>query len=257
MGPPLHPDCRCAVGLTDKTSKIEKEMPVTTPTIPISNKPAPEPSISDMLKTPTEGGVHEITDEAIDALEQRLEPHVNYVAQQAENPAIGRAFDNYIDDEIYLKMNGALRKNPNFLAETVKDELGEDIQNLHKLIKNSPAVPADTVAYRGIDDAAKLGNFKKGDVMEMPGFQSASINPRRGASFALGDPDAAPDAVTGLGKAILMEIKNPKGVYLQAEEQEFLAAHRSQYKILGSRKISVEFDFEPFEIMVLRLEQIK
>ena len=160
--------------------------------------------------------------------------------------------------EMFMDFNETLRKNPDVLDEydelidafrdafragrinhTTMEKFGkfrphelENLQNIQKVTTNAPEPPPPELVWRGVK-GDMMESFNDGDVFELNGFQSSTIDPETALHFA-----------QRRGTGVVMEIAPRRGTYVKsvsayAEEEEFLLPHKSQFRVIGKKKIEV------------------
>jgi hypothetical protein len=161
------------------------------------------------------------------------------------------------------KINNLIRANPNELntsSITVHGKTGYfglpvegseitfKLKRLQQLLNDAPDPPPPQLVWRGIQDASvqtkkslNMGKYKEGDVFELTGFQSSSLDPSTARSFS-------GKGIGGEGGTIL-EIAPKKGAYLEPitaykGEREFLIPANSKFRVIGRKKVKGQFSFE-------------
>ena len=126
----------------------------------------------------------------------------------------------------YREINKKLWANP--------DQLTDRAKSIQRAADNAPTPPPPELVWRGVNGTVMDGK-EAGDVFELNGFQSTTINPFTGGYFRK----------QASGDGILLEIMPSKGLYLgklsqYAEEAEFLLPHKAKYRIVGRKKVKLE-----------------
>jgi len=130
--------------------------------------------------------------------------------------------------EGYEQINKKLRANPDHLADRAK--------SIQKAANDAPTPPPPELVWRGVNGTIMDGK-KDGDVFELNGFQSTTLNPYTGGFYR--------KQASRSGDGVLLEIIPSKGVYLgrisqHAGEEEFLLPHKAKYRIVGRKKVKLE-----------------
>ena len=153
-------------------------------------------------------------------------------------------------------INNLLRERPRILqherpnlkdmdASFFDDETLNTARRVSAAIREAPKPPPPELVWRGIKSDF-LSDFKDGDVFDLNGFQSSSIQPKVGARFG----------------STVMEIKPTHGMYIKtaseySKEFEFLLPHSARYRLLGRKTIKfVDPEGRVIEREVLQLEMI-
>lgn len=115
-------------------------------------------------------------------------------------------------------------------------EMASVVANITSAIDKAPAPPPPVLIWRGVSASAAasqkfLSSISNGDVLQLSGFQSTSINPRSVGKWA------------GKG-GVVFEIKPSKGAYLESVswhkgEFEFLLPCNDKYAVRGVKDIKV------------------
>lgn len=181
------------------------------------------------------------------------------------------ALADRLDDETIVYVPTKLEKSFKIYSTDAYREINQDIKSgdiansphkktieaMQVAFAGTPALkPPPVIAYRGLSlDQADFGKFqdsiRKAIESEMPiemqGFISTSTNIQVARSFS-----AAPDK-----KSVVLEIAVKKGIYLGSiaplNEREMLLNHKSKFRVIGEKTITVSGDITQ---RVIQLEQI-
>lgn len=152
----------------------------------------------------------------------------------------------------YQSINGMLRGRT-----TPHPSIEKSIEGISNALAKAPKPPPPELVWRGVKGehtrewASKLAT---GDIVEMKGFQSTTINPKFASDW--GD--------SGYG-GTLFEIKPSSGGYVlrlseHESEYEFLLPHGSKYKVVGRTTVKINTyvggDPHAIERTVIQLEQL-
>ena len=127
----------------------------------------------------------------------------------------------------YNMINSKLRKNPN--------QLTDEAVHIQKAIDNAPKPPPPELVWRGVNEKALQGKID-GEVLQLDGFQSSSIDPSTAKKFFHRKGS----------ENIVLEIRPTKGLYTQPVaqsrgfsmgESEFLLPHKTKVRIVGRKEV--------------------
>ena len=140
------------------------------------------------------------------------------------------------------RINTALRS-----GRKVPASIQRDVDRIHKVIADAPKPPPPGIVYRGVSH--RIGNPKAGDVMQLDGLISTSVDPAIASTFARGTTQT------------IFEIKPKRGVYIKPvsagafkKEKEFLMRHGSRYRVVGIDEARVPKSTRKYRI--IQLEEI-
>ncbi len=159
-----------------------------------------------------------------------------------------RALESYSGSG-YTSMNGYLRQKPGY--ERVDETVQQKLFRMHSAMDKAKAAhtpPPPELVWRGSSStgarefASKLAS---GDVIQLNGFQSTSIDPNFAKSWG--------------GGGVIFEIKPTAGAYIQPisthpSEYEFLLPHAKQYRVVGTAR--VDFGYKGGQQTVVQLEML-
>ena len=136
---------------------------------------------------------------------------------------------SYASNE-HVEINDALRNE----EESASAIALEKAKNIEKALETAPDPPPPAVVWRGLksgNTAQKFLQLNPGDVIELGGFQSSTIDPKLALDWA--------------EDGIVMEIKPKEGAYIRPmsehrHEYEFLLPHGKQYRYLGSSVVELD-----------------
>ena len=165
------------------------------------------------------------TSKVAEQVEDHYEKYLQGLGNKKEN-ALNEYTSLHDTASGYKVLNTALRKNPNRLnryARVIQD-----------IVEDAPQPPPPQLVYRGLRGKFNI-NRKKGDIFELDGFQSTSIDPEVAERIALRSTE---------WETAIMEIIPNRGAYIKSvsqypEEMEFLLPHKAKYKIVGRKKVKI------------------
>lgn len=143
----------------------------------------------------------------------------------------------------YGSINSALRGN-----QAMSATIADHVKSIDSAIDKASKPPPPELVWRGIGSSGSsefVKGLSAGDVIQMKGFQSTSIN-----------PDTAQD--WGGGKT-LFEIKPSKGAYVATvsghpAEKEYLLPHNARYRVRGVTTIPMGANKYKRQVVQLEME---
>lgn len=138
----------------------------------------------------------------------------------------------------FFSINQRLRDFPNRQL-TDKDLL------IQRAIDDAPKPPPPELVWRGVGDTASseeanraFSVFKDGDVIDLAGFQSTTMNPLMAKNWG-----GYTEGTTKVGGTVF-EIKPKRGMFIgdisaHPDELEFLIPHNAKYKVIGRKKVKI------------------
>jgi hypothetical protein len=218
--PPAHPNCRCWIEpVVEGNTDQPEDVPVAEDggDVPaIEDVPAVEDAAAqagaDALAVDTHPDLLPIDTEPAPLDTEALAAQINFQFDQGlTNTALSNSeymSVQHYKGAAYEQINQLLRDPAaadkyfrSSRASYTKDAISRDISNLTKLIDQAPALPAETITYRGISGgsfADQIASLSAGDTFTDAGFTSTSLLP----DFVAGFTDA---------RGVTLQIVNPAG----------------------------------------------
>lgn len=149
----------------------------------------------------------------------------------------------------YMDINATLRDKSMHAPGQVEDRETDlltrgTINGINSALAKAPAPPPPELVWRGISFAAKLPAMHVGDVVELDGFQSTSIDP-----------------TTVAPSQKIFEIRPTHGGYIKSLseaplEEEFLLPHAAQYRVVGLKSVPIYLSGAARKKDVIQLEML-
>lgn len=259
--PPLHPNCRCSLGIADLPAETRAAEGWDEGDHPRDDKgqfsggggggggsssddgggegegdimpaspPAPEGfPANDTVRSGdmNEDGV----------VEDMIEEHKEHIEDDEDPIALRQAIGDYVQHNgSYLEMNRTLRGKAKTYARKFDEEhftelsgMEADMNHIQNAIIGAPELD-NVMVYRSTELSEKqLAKMTEpGATVRLSGFQSTSYRVGSATEFGAG------------GRKQLLEIRAVQGLYISAAEQEVLLPHGAKFEYLGRRMVDVE-----------------
>mgnify|MGYP003147090854 CR=1 FL=1 len=130
----------------------------------------------------------------------------------------------------YHEINKELREFPD-------QKLTGRTARIQEALEDAPKPPPPELVWRGVD-GLEFSDFKNGEVIDLDGFQSTSIDPFFASKWNAAKPGQK-----------LFEIRPTRGMFIgdvakDLEEMEFLIPHNAKYRVVGRRKVKIGVESE-------------
>jgi hypothetical protein len=174
--------------------------------------------------------------------------HDSWVATLMKEERV--ALGNYTGSE-YQNINNVLREGVNSASEVSrKNKLKAD--TIHRALDKAPTPPPPELVWRAERSSLQQNLMEKmasGDVIQLNGLQSTSVNPSIAHNWSS-------------STKYLYEIMPKRGAYVEAissssGEKEFLLPHGASYLVRGARKVKIQQQYGGIvERTVIMLEML-
>ena len=274
FAPPAHPMCRCTLGIT--FGKVTGKQPANR--VPSSGAPpiaaALPPSIPEIAASTADAVPVEVT-VSKSAIKKQIEEKrrpwpidddVTRLRGDQYVKDVDKHYDAYIKDLTltektaireytdlsYLSINNQLIANPRALKKPLAGQFDEweiaDARKINTSILKSPDPPPPDLVWRGMADRS-WDDYKEGEVFQLNGFQSTSLEPSVAHIFA------------ELGQGTVFEIRPAKGLYIKQisevkSEYEFLLPHGAKYRVVARKEVKIVID-EGERSAIMRVIQVE